>query len=225
MLRTSPRELISALGLLLEQANRLRTSERVKLSELGLGDPERVDYQPSGWFSLRSGLAPSEVEPGEVFADIGCGKGRVVYQAARIYPFKRVIGVELSSRLSEQARANLARDRRRWRCKDVEVVTTDALEWEIPGDLTFVYMFRPFTGGTFARFIERLIASHDRAPRRIRLLYVNPEEHERLLATGRFRELPLRRSLIARLRRYRSDWARMYEITARDAATRAPASA
>jgi SAM-dependent methyltransferase len=217
--------LISAVGLLLEQANRLRTSERVKLSDLGLEDPERVDYHPSGWLSLRSALLPSDVEPEEVFADIGCGKGRVVYQAARIYPFKRVIGVELSSRLSEQARANLERHRRRWRCGDVEIVTADALDWEIPDDLTFVYMFRPFTGRTFARFVERLIGSYDRSPRRVRILYVNPEEHAPLMGTGRVRELPLRRGLIASLRRYPGDWARLYEITARGEATRAPASA
>ena len=40
-------------------------------------------------------------------------------------------------------------------------------------------MFRPFTGETLSRLVERLIASHDRAPRRLRLLYVNPEPEER----------------------------------------------
>jgi SAM-dependent methyltransferase len=222
--RTRPRELASAVGLLLERANRLGTSERVKLSELGLGHPERVDYEPSGWLALRSALAPSEVRPEDVFADVGCGKGRVVYQAARFYPFRRVIGVELSSRLSEQARANVERHRSRLRCKEVEIVTADALAWDIPDELTFVYMFRPFTGTTFARMLERLIASYDRAPRSLRVLYVRPEEHERVMASGRVEELPLRRSLIARLRRYPDDWARMYEIRGRDAATRAGAS-
>jgi SAM-dependent methyltransferase len=222
--RTSPRELASAIGLLLERAARLGTSERVKLSELGLGHPERVDYEPSGWLSLRAALAPSEVGPDEVFADVGCGKGRVVYQAARMYPFKRVIGVELSPQLGEQARANVEARRARLRCKDVEIVTVDALDWDIPDDLTFVYMFRPFTGATFARLLERLIASYDRAPRRLRILYVHPEEHARVMATGRVGELRLRRGLIARLRRYPRDWARLYEITARDAATGAGAS-
>ena len=31
----------------------------------------------------------------DVFADIGSGQGRMVYMAARSYPFGRVIGVEI----------------------------------------------------------------------------------------------------------------------------------
>lgn len=206
-------EIIRGLSLALERGRRLSTSERVALSELGLHHPERVDYQPSGWLSLRAALRPSEVGPRDVFADIGCGKGRIVYQAARRYPFRRVIGVELSPTLAEVARANVAANRDRLRCREVEIVASDALEWELPDDLSFAYMFRPFTGATFDAMIQRLTESYDRAPRRLRILYVNPEEHERLVASGRVRELPLGRGLIARARRYPADWARLYEIT------------
>lgn len=209
MLRTPSLEVVA---LVLERARRLRTSERVPLAALGLGHPERVDYQPSGWLSLRALLRPEEVGPADVFADIGAGMGRVVYQAARRYPLKRVIGVELSPDLAEQARANIERHRSRLRCGDVEIETSDALTWEVPDDLTIAYMFRPFTGATFERMAERLIASYDRAPRRLRILYVNPEEHESLMATGRVREVPLRSSLIARIKRYSPDWARLYEV-------------
>lgn len=224
MLKTNPREILSAIGLVVERGRRLRTSQRVSLSALGLAHPERVDYQPSGWLSLRSALRPADVSPSDVFADIGCGKGRIVYQAARRYPFGKVIGIELSPDLCKVAEANVNAHRERLRCPNVEIATADALEWPIPDDLSFAYMFSPFTGETFRAFIDRLIASHDRAPRRLRLLYVNPEEHEALMATGRFRELPLPRTLIARVKRYSTDWARLYELTGRGAATRAPAS-
>ncbi|MBA3264057.1 MAG: methyltransferase domain-containing protein [Thermoleophilaceae bacterium] len=131
----------------------------VQLATVGLAHPERVDYHPSGWLSLRALLRPSEVGPDDVFADIGAGKGRVVYQAARRYGLKRVIGVELSPELAAEARANIERHRRRLRCHDVEIVTSDALAWEVPDDLTIAYMFRPFTGATFHGVIEKLIAS------------------------------------------------------------------
>jgi precorrin-6B methylase 2 len=151
----------------------------------------------------------------DVFADIGAGKGRVVYQAARRYDLKRVIGVELSPELAGEARANLERHRDRLRCDDVEIVTSDALAWEVPDDLTIAYMFRPFTGATFGGMIDNLIASYDRSPRRLRIVYVNPEEHDLIMATGRVRELPMRASMVARVQRYDRYWARLYEVTPR----------
>ena len=198
-----------ALGL--ERVRRLSTSSRVPLASLGLAHPERVDYQPSGWLSLRLLLRRRDVGRDDVFADIGCGMGRIVYQAARRYRFKRVIGVELSPDLADLARANVERHRRRLRCKDVRIETTDALSWEVPDDLTVAYMFRPFTGAIFEGMVERLIASYDRNPRRLRILYVRPEAHEWLMATGRVRELS-RPRVIARLLRYEPDWARAYEL-------------
>ena len=60
---------------------------------------------------LRRILPAREVEPHDVFLDIGCGMGRAVYQAAANYPFKRVIGVELSHELTQAARRNIERNR------------------------------------------------------------------------------------------------------------------
>ena len=204
---------LDAIALTLERARRLSTSPRVPLATLGLAHPERVDYQPSGWLSLRLLLRRRDVQSHDVFADIGAGMGRVVYQAARRYRFKRVIGVELSPDLAELARANVERHRRRLRCKDVRIETTDALSWEVPDDLTVAYMFRPFTGAIFEGMVERLIASHDRAPRRLRIVYVKPEAHDWLMATGRVRELPPPRGIVPRLLRYEPGWARVYELT------------
>jgi cyclopropane fatty-acyl-phospholipid synthase-like methyltransferase len=72
------------------------TAERVDLAELGLDAPDRVDYEAGGWRDLRGVLRPTEVLPGEVFLDLGSGKGRMVLSAAR-FPVRRIIGVELSN--------------------------------------------------------------------------------------------------------------------------------
>jgi hypothetical protein len=210
---------LHTLSVTVERLRGLHTSQVVQLATVGLAHPERVDYHPSGWLALRSLLSRSEVGPDDVFADIGAGKGRVVYQAARRYGLKRVIGVELSPQLAEEARSNLKRNRRRLRCHDVEIVTSDALAWEVPDDLTIAYLFRPFTGATFRGFIENLIASYDRSPRRLRILYVKPEDHDALLATGRIREISPPMGLIPRLQRYDADWARLYEVTPRSSAS------
>ena len=202
-----------------ERLRGLHTSQVVQLATVGLAHPERIDYHPSGWLSLRAALHPSDVGPEDVFADLGAGKGRVVYQAARRYGLKRVIGVELSPELAAAARANLDRHARKLRCDDVQIVTADALQWQVPDDLTIAYMFCPFTGATFRGVVDNLVASYDRAPRRLRIVYLNPEEHDGLLATGRVRELPMRDGLIPRLQRYEKGWARLYEVIPRSSAS------
>ena len=123
----------------------------------------------------------------DTFVDFGCGKGRVVHQAAK-RPFRRVIGVEISPALAEIARANLATRRHRHRCPNVEIVVADAKEFPVPDDLTIAYFWHPFTGETLEAVLRGIIDSIDRHPRRVRLIYLGPHGAE-VLATGRFRLL------------------------------------
>jgi hypothetical protein len=58
-----------------------------------------VRYEPSGWRSLRRILCAEDVSPGDVFVDLGSGKGRVILEAAQ-YPFHHVIGVEIAPELT-----------------------------------------------------------------------------------------------------------------------------
>ncbi len=163
----------------------IETSHDADLGALRV--PERVRYEPSGWLDLRRILRLSDVMPGDVFVDLGSGKGRVVLQAAR-YPFKRVIGVEIAADLSEIAGANVraTRERRRLACEDIELVTADILEYELPPDVTVAYMYNPVRGRTFELAIDRLISALDERPRPFRLIYSTPVEHDRLMGTGRF---------------------------------------
>ncbi len=164
----------------------LDTSHEVSLATLGLQDEERVDYEPSGWLGVRRALRRLPTSDDDVFLDLGSGKGRVVLMAAQ-HPFRRVIGVELAPELHAVAGRNLAACRSRLRCQDVELVNADVTEFEIPDDVTVVYMCNPFGGTVFDAAVRAIIASRDRAPRPLRLIYQVPTEHRRLLATGRFR--------------------------------------
>jgi hypothetical protein len=147
---------------------------------------ERVAYEPSGWLFLRRALRKRDVEPSDVFVDFGSGKGRVVFQAAR-YPFRRVIGVEISEALNEVARFNIDRNRSRLACQDVTLVTADAADFEVPDDMTVAYFFYPFAGATFKRVMANIVLSLDRQPRRVKLIYACPGEEESVASTGRFR--------------------------------------
>lgn len=150
--------------------------------------PDRVWYQPSGWSYLRRALPPSAVQPTDVFVDFGSGKGRVLYQAAQ-YLFARVIGVEISAALNEIARANIDRNLHRLSCKNIELVTSDAAEYEVPDDVTVAYFYYPFVGQTFGHVVKNIVASLDRRPRRFRIIYALPIMEDQILATGRFRRV------------------------------------
>lgn len=164
----------------------IETYGRVDLSELGLAEEERVYYIASNWGIVRKALRHFAIGPDDVFIDIGSGKGRVVLEAAR-YPFKRVIGVELASELHGIAERNLRRTRQRVRCGAVELVNSDILDYDMPDDVTFVYMFNPFRGAIFRTVIDNLVTSLDRSPRPLHVIYTRPYEEEYLLGTGRFR--------------------------------------
>jgi SAM-dependent methyltransferase len=178
-----------------------QTSERVALDRLGIEHADGEAYVPSPWWVLHWLLPRSEVKPSDVFVEYGCGKGRVVVAAARRYPFAEVIGVELSAELAATARDLVTREKH-LRADAVRIEAADAAAFDPPDPMTHAYMFNPFRGETMQRVLSNMIASLDRAPRRLRLIYLNPEEHETLLATGRF-QIERR----ARIRRLRVDAA------------------
>jgi hypothetical protein len=163
------------------------TSVRATMADLGLEHPERQPYIPSAWWVLRWLVPTSQVTAGDVFVEFGCGKGRIVLDAARRYSFARVVGVELSHELSAVAHRLVDDERARLRCPDVSIETADATRFAIPDTMSHAYLFNPFNGETFGGVLANIGASLDRAPRRLRMIYVNPVEHDAVMATGRFR--------------------------------------
>ena len=178
----------------------LRTEGVIRLEELNLAGSDRIYYKASGWSVLPRILPPRETSSEDVFIDYGSGMGRIVYQAAARYPFKRVIGLELSQELNDIARANIERNSQLLRCSNVELVTADVLEFEPPPDVTVAFFFHPFSGATLETAIHNLLAV---AQTRLRIIYHNPLGHERLMATGRLK-------VERRLRGWRPgrDWSR-----------------
>jgi SAM-dependent methyltransferase len=150
--------------------------------------PERVRYEASAWHVLPRALRYLGVSEGDAFVDFGCGKGRVVHQAAK-WPFRRVIGVEISPQLAEIARGNLEARRDEHRCRSVEIVVSDAAQFPVPDDVTVGYFYWPFIGATLNTVLTRILDSLDRNPRSFRLIFVCPFNSAQVLETGRFRLL------------------------------------
>jgi SAM-dependent methyltransferase len=163
-------------------------------------ESDRIGYVASAWRTLPRVLRHTGVAADDVFIDFGCGKGRVVHQAAK-RPFKKVIGVEVSAPLAEVAREGIAARRHEHKCKDVEIVVADAREYRVPDDLTIAYFFHPFIGETFDVVLGDIVGSIDRNPRRVWIVYGYPRAAAQVEATGRFR---LVRQLRGRLRANRN---------------------
>jgi SAM-dependent methyltransferase len=161
--------LANLLSLFFERRYGIDTSTEVSLEELGLAHPERTPYIPAGWLTLRHILRRWNFSDEDVFLDLGSGKGRTVLFAAQ-GPFKGVIGVEISRDLHTIAKANIRRNMHRLKCKNIELVNSDVLDYDIPEDVTVAFLFNPFRGDIFISTIAKLLRSIDARPRTIRLI-------------------------------------------------------
>jgi SAM-dependent methyltransferase len=200
-----------ATDLLFEWRYGVHTSHVVQHEELGLVDKDRVHYVPSGWWSLRRILPRNDVSEDDVFVDLGAGMGRIVLLAA-MYDIRRVVGVEISDRLSDMARRNIEAVGHRLCCKQVDIITTDVLDFRIPDDASIIYMYSPFKGEIFRAVVDNIIASVDRSPRRVRIIYRFPEEEQVLLDSGRVRVIRTTRGLRPTKKWARALTVRMYEV-------------
>jgi SAM-dependent methyltransferase len=95
--------------------------------------------------------------PEDLFVDLGCGDGRVIFYGALTTP-ARFRGVELVAERVQTARDNAAR----LGLRQVELVNADALDVDL-GQGTVFYLFRPFSPAVEVPMLARL---HDEARRR-----------------------------------------------------------
>jgi hypothetical protein len=67
------------------------------------------------------------------------------------------------------------------------VVRADATTYRVPDDVTVVFLYNPFRGDVLQAALTRVLESFDRAPRRLRVVYANPRDHELIVAMQRFK--------------------------------------
>lgn len=150
----------------------METARSVPQEQVGFPADEGLYYQPSNWLNLlvlQRILRSMNVSAKDVFIDFGCGKGQVLFVAAQ-HPFGRVIGLDMSDSLIRTARHNLARNRKRFKCGQLEFVTMNVLQYAIPPDLNVCYFYNPFPRDVLESVIAGIkesVASH---PREVRLI-------------------------------------------------------
>jgi SAM-dependent methyltransferase len=108
------------------------------------------------------------------FIDVGSGKGRALFLAEQ-YGFKRILGVELSTKVHQIAERNLKRFQAHIGCASrIELHNCDALTLALPADPTIILMFNPFDLPVMTKFVAKIDRSLLDNPRDVYLIYVRP---------------------------------------------------
>ncbi len=146
-----------------------------------LRSEEKGGYWATGYYGISPSVLWQAFDrlaldwPSFTFIDIGCGKGRALMLALK-YPFRRVLGVELSAELANLARENLERFRADWRQEvPAEAIAGDATNVELPAGPLLLYLYHPFAAPVMIPFLKHVHEAMARKPREIYLVYINPE--------------------------------------------------
>ncbi|MFM2422514.1 MAG: hypothetical protein RL291_1044, partial [Pseudomonadota bacterium] len=116
-------------------------------------------------------IAPDKFE----FIDMGSGKGRALLIASE-FPFKKIVGVELSDQLHRVAEANVARytpDSQR--CRNFDLKCMDALTYPISDEPFVLFLFDPFSREILEKVVANVEASLKAKPREAYIVYVYPQ--------------------------------------------------
>ncbi len=105
------------------------------------------------------------------FIDYGSGKGRALFVAAR-YPFRRVVGVEISPPLHAAAEANLARYCGSPLQSEISLWCGNALDYPLPTGNLVLHMYHPFGPEVLGQVLDHISATAGDQPRRILIPYL-----------------------------------------------------
>jgi SAM-dependent methyltransferase len=123
---------------------------------------------------MRQAFSSLPRHTGATFLDMGCGKGRALVVASE-FPFRAVVGVELSPELAKVAADNAEVIARNFPDRtSISVVNQNVLDYVFPdGDLV-VFLYNPFGEEVIAgllRNIENILQARDSS---VWIVYANP---------------------------------------------------
>lgn len=148
----------------------------------GEGMQLEAQYWATGYYGVapsafNASLAALDLDWSQfTFVDIGCGKGRALLLSMR-YPFNDVLGIELSPVLADAAERNAAAFNAPWKQFRTQprIITGDATTLPLPDGPVVLFLYHPFAAPVMHRFLEHVAQSLKTKPRRLYVLYANPE--------------------------------------------------
>lgn len=176
LLRTAQSVLSVIEDFYFEMKYGISTSSIVKCEDLDISEASKEhsnEYKPTRFRHFRLLIRNLKLPENSVFVDMGSGKGRVLLQAS-LYKFKRIIGVEISSKLFEIAKNNISKfDKLLNRPLNIELVNEDVLKYEIKNDENVFYFYYPFDNYVMEIILTRIIKSLIGHPRKVWLIFNN----------------------------------------------------
>lgn len=166
--------------------NTTGADELKSLEKKGIDIEHATIYMPVSYDLLEEVMAAVNnlaVKPGNSFLDIGCGKGRALCVAAH-YGFTRLTGIDFSKKLADEAAANLERTKQKFPVIQYSIYNNDAFYFEIPDDVTCIFLFNPFDEVIMSGVVFNILESLKRSKRTITIIYVNALHKEAFTIAG-----------------------------------------
>lgn len=134
-------------------------------------------YEPTPYKVIEKMLSQLCLSADDVFVDLGCGKGRVIFSVAT-KRLKKVIGVETRKDIFDVAVSNA----KNLKIKNtpVEVINSDVATFDMTGGTIF-FMANPFGINTQKRVMENIRNSLKSKPRMVRVICCNGPDLDALI--------------------------------------------
>jgi SAM-dependent methyltransferase len=164
------------------------------LEEKGVDLSHASIYQPLNYYILDKLMKETKRwNHNKTFLDIGCGKGRALAVAAW-YGFENITGIDFSTALCRAAKKTTDGCAARFPAARFTIVNNDAFYYEIPSNVTTIFLFNPFDEVIMSAVVSNIVKSQELFPRTIRVLYANPLYaslflDEGFVETGHFKKM------------------------------------
>ena len=157
------------------------TFEMVPVAKLEISDAqqeEAVFYEPSPIMEFGYVISLLPISYSDfTFVDMGSGKGRALLLAAS-FPFRGIVGVEISPKLHQIAESNIAQYRGPRKCNDITSDCDDAGACHLPDSPLVLFLFNPFSENVIKSMLQNLHKSLLKNPRRVIVVYGSPKQRE-----------------------------------------------
>ncbi|HZG24684.1 MAG TPA: class I SAM-dependent methyltransferase [Chitinophagaceae bacterium] len=151
-------------------------------------------YQGANYYLLEQVFAKLKLlKARDGFADIGCGKGRVLVVAA-YHGFKQITGIEFAKELWIEAVSNCNRMAEKFPDTSISIIHQDAATYTFGEHLHVFFFFNPFQAHVMALVVANILKSIKKSPRKVWVVYMNPQ-HKTVLLNNGFREVAFMRKM------------------------------
>jgi len=157
----------------------INTELIIELPSLGLDEKIGNRQESTPTRHIKQILSFSPINSEDIFIDMGSGGGRVMIAAGH-FPFMKIIGVDVSSKLNDICQNNINKMKNRLKCKTFENITSNASDYLIPDEATIIYFFNPFGIEVMKDVFHSIVESVSRKPRKVIIIWYNPKYEKEL---------------------------------------------